>query len=712
MGFRQWLYGRFIYEDDTFSQGMRKATAGCCLLMAVVALISLLSNLAKRDNDLGNTVPRVIPLIVMAAGCLVFWGQLHRKRSNNNNNNPTVSISDTSCFNLLLLGSATAILFTLIAPSHSYQMVFLLIMVMGAVMATPHRRILEVLLILGFLVNAYNNTAYRLKHEPGHNGRSLMILGRAPDPNDVSTFSVVQSIVIVPVAVLCILLAVLHAQVEEHNRAIRISKTSHVVARNVAENLLLYNTTGARAAIEAVTILGEGTEYDNQLCDQLMQIVDNMDTYRPYLPSYLMPVAPAAATVTSGAEASSPKTPVMVSDDSDSDSDRVATINYNNNNNNNNGNNTVSVVPRAQSRNVLSVPGDTLVPQQQQNNTLNNNNNDNVNLTVPTMALSPVVRCVTVALLHAGQFATFLSEGNGAGASDLADTIHTIAAEASYAVVHGIYADTAFMSWNTARKAAQHSAAAASFLARCTSEASPNCVGAAATGHASFMLCGRRQVVPVLEIKELWPDLFFMFRSYACPLKVNVCDHLTMSAIQHTARTRCFATYKKVNECSDRAHYITSRSTSLHAVDLEEEEENKDEHKLPMPQRVITPATAAETLSCEVHQIVELRSSSSHSNSAAQKDGDGEWMYVLQREQQSTDTDAVCCAVTTATALGLEGRVSEALETLEGIPMKSRDGVVMFVRRNLGQQPMTCVVADVLLGAASPSSSGAGDGIS
>eukprot|EP00760_Papus_ankaliazontas_P009453 PhM_4_TR14081/c0_g1_i1/m.106977 len=411
----------------------------------------------------------------------------------------------------------------------------------------------------------------------------------------------------------------IHRLFVECNLLLRRNQRALQITQSLGEALVSYDTERARVAL--CEYREDEHHHDADLSSVFGQIIDNLDVYRPFLPNFLL-MSSENDEVDRGSQDSDGETTVtsaaavrtlgVVSEFESSPTPPPPSAAENINNNNNNSNDDVMPVFFSSTNPVGAISEvDTVVNPlvnirsrfttsggagQSSSNEVNadipmcraaadssssSSSRPSSSLLEKERIISSLTRRITMGLLHA-PFFMVPSLQTTETTSSFVDKLHTIA-DRSVAVIHSYFGDHIVVSWNTARRAAQHEVKAAGFLVRCRAEA-PWCVGAIMSGPAVFALCGMRQVIPVLkpqgttmnsntnnnnnntESSNSSPTntmpttplttttengsgagwmrrLEYLLYHLAVPLGVNVCDEAVVFNISHTFRCRAFAAY-------------------------------------------------------------------------------------------------------------------------------------------------------------------------
>eukprot|EP00760_Papus_ankaliazontas_P036972 PhM_4_TR8412/c0_g2_i1/m.8114 len=461
--FIHFVYDSTLRSGDNFNQRFRKQSLAAGLMISIVLFLYVVSVLYRAVKDAWDAEYIIRTGLPSAAVCVMFflfwmWNKVRREVSELTAQLFVLSL--WVCFTLQILFAAHH-------PFHAIAVCLLSFSVGADIM--PYAS--TILFFISYTINSYNLVAMA----PDLKWQQIYILKGNED-----TAAARLSVAFMDTAAFFITIGVLLAQKKESQRMIRSATEAHALARSVAGDLVRYDTAGARKRLTEVISLQQQQEIidavDNELVDVLCTIVRNFEGYRPYLPNYLLS-SPAAPTQLNSMESE---------EDSSSNDDRPSMSNTSK---------TASPQFLRSDGPLFTVVSESLTSDE---NTGGGggalNSQSAIEQFLMARSVEPATRkMVSLGMVHVPEnimsftesIATFSVKMN-----DLMDTLHEIA-DITRAIVHSIYADTLQLSWNTARHVAQHEARAATFLARC--RAQTGCVGAACTGEATFMLCGRKQ---------------------------------------------------------------------------------------------------------------------------------------------------------------------------------------------------------------------------
>eukprot|EP00760_Papus_ankaliazontas_P012678 PhM_4_TR15490/c2_g1_i1/m.5009 len=336
----------------------------------------------------------------------------------------------------------------------------------------------------------------------------------------------------------------LHQEVVEFRRLLCRSETTVLLAQRVSELLLTYDTDAAMRVLDDDDDATKDDEVRDLMASTLRQIVSNMQTYRPFLPNYVLRVGDdddddddLADTATSLANMDIP-----TSDTEDSPQysnftmPKEAAV-------------VPSLPPHHLSLQTCSVSSSTSESIERTLSTSLSMSNSHIMSVenIPSAALTTSLgmsgqrpRISVRATLATVMLTISQLRRGGSGGIDVNDPLGTGVdafsemCDNARATVHGFFGDLVHLSWNTARRVTQHETRALHLVLGLRADFTPT--AAVTSGLVDFTLCGTRQVVPIIGVP--WQRrLEDMHRLYAQRLSIPVACSATVAQANHAVYT-------------------------------------------------------------------------------------------------------------------------------------------------------------------------------
>eukprot|EP00760_Papus_ankaliazontas_P008735 PhM_4_TR13917/c1_g2_i1/m.39935 len=529
------------------------------------------------------------------------------------------------------------------------------------------------------------------------------------------------------------------AQTREADRVVAQWSMEYTAVLSVAERLVRYDTDGARNDLSMTLscAVAECTAENSAILISLGRIVDNMEVYRSFLPSYLTAELADAASGRPGSSASrqleanhsddelfsfnngnigrslhrtlsdftdkvdpSPPTctpignvaAILLSSTQDTTGDVtppncVADTPLDSPHGGHPMSDTLSTVevvsdpstPR--DRNAFSASSPTAAPP--------------ITAAIPAAAPGVVTRHGTIGVLNLWStfFGTHADGVSAASLSQAVDRMHE-AVDGTRGMVHGMFGDNAYVTWNSARRSVQHECNAANFFHACGRlgvSHSYGAVGAFVSTRMGFSFSGSKTVLPYVRSHDVG-FLMVLHHRYAVPLRITVCDYPTTRQIDHLYRS--MAVDAVLDDAGPRlsvsadgnSSTVTPVSPDLPAESFQQQQQQQQQRAPQQKQTLPRPVR-------RLFQVMSARRSRSSINAAnmpgatsSQRSTGGtvpgarpgtpaeEWMYIMDQDSK-TDEDDACDTVNEAMLLITEdGDISVALAMLRSV-MEARKTV-------------------------------------
>eukprot|EP00760_Papus_ankaliazontas_P034321 PhM_4_TR7122/c0_g2_i1/m.79055 len=636
------LYTNTIHTDDDLAQHLRKSTIAISMFFTVFLFMNILHKLYLGNQERWSASELVLyagPSIFMLVCILFCWTYMKADKH----------VSDLNIHVFLIAVNVTLTVTQLATPQHSFLAVYCASACIS-VFAAMSRYVNIPVALLCIALDSYNHTL----GSPLHG-----VLGTLRFSSSESTLSGSFMTLFVNLGAFAVLFRLTTKHITSHTNTNDTYDTSVSLVGTVTECLAEYRTTAAAKSINRALEQQEGDEavmcVDPVLCRHLWRIVLVMERYKPHIPSYLLgDDDDDDDNNKNNNQQENPSSSHHIKYDGSSlatdDDDELVTVisrhscatPFSNASEVDPGVVTDDVVPfdspmpagayskrdrggsTAQHHAHVSVPGTPRAASASH---------------PPSPLGGATRRKITLALVHAPVLrddvvfdtaAAVIPEASLRSATSFIDRVHADA-EATHGIIHQFWGDALVVSWNAARRVAQPEVGAAGLLLRCRDGIAGTTVfGAAYSGEAVFTLCGRRQVVPVLQCP--WHhELRVLFYMYARRYGTSVCDEQTARRLVYAARCRGFAAVQL---------------SSAHAPIL-------------------------------VHEIVEERGSNINHNHQ-QHQQQQEWMYELAEEHALLPggTEEKCVAMTTALRhAAVDGDVGEGIECLRRVGLWAEGSV-------------------------------------
>eukprot|EP00760_Papus_ankaliazontas_P036971 PhM_4_TR8412/c0_g1_i3/m.8110 len=672
-----YLYRSTLNASDDFGQRVRKQAIAWGMVVVLASVIHISTVALRAVDEEWSPAQFWTSLLstVMADVCFIIaWVQVKRSKT---------ATDGVALFFALTLWAAFTIQVT---QTYMYSFHAMSIALMSFSISVDIRtRLIIALYTILYVVNSYNVVVSTRSDKDDDTLQPIVVI-----PGSRDTVVGRLTVEVFNFVALFITIGVIQAQKKECDRMLEVAHSRTALAREIATDLVRYDTEAAKRRIV------DDVDKESDFKGVLHTIVNNMEAYRPFLPNYLLnartsssfeddddddddedttklsvfeqqseecDTEPTSSMSCSLSQSQHPDEGMRFDHNTDEDPNAVVAFNI------------VPTVTMTAAREESSSTSDN--PSSKKTSPLQVINNKSP-LDASSGARSPgapqlmmrnadipLRKKVSLAILHVNPFAptnatttsTSVSSSSehrttvavpfcvsAAKSHNLIDTLHEIA-DTTKAIVHSLYADTLQLSWNTARRVAQHEARAATFLARC--RAQTGCVGAACTGEATFMLCGRKQVVPVVQCA--WQgELSTLLWRYATPNNTIVCNEPTTMGLPHTLRSRAFAAFRFLNN---------NDATSSSSFSPSGEWYNTTDAVVPIQINRQVDKNGL-ILVFEIVQLEDYKHDRGSPRFGAV--GDQEWMYVMSREQD-VEFDAWCDAITEVTRLAANGSYEDAI---------------------------------------------------
>eukprot|EP00759_Apiculatamorpha_spiralis_P017096 PhF_6_TR23274/c0_g1_i3/m.32751 len=259
------------YQDnDSFSQRCRKNVLTATLVIWIVASAQWLLWIPQFEKDAAKASVVNNDTIVLVLTVPIFYALMWHKRHVSD----TMSMFWISSLFLVLL---IQIILDATASTNVYAPI---IMVAGLVGQIPY-----CLRWCAVGVTLIGLSYYNLLSVTEGNSSMYQPLMLSPEWSYHSTCNHFgESSFVFRLCVCAAMSWIIYAQTSAFNHQIAVARLNADVAHEIAELLGMYKTKEA-----AVVLQDRGSGCDTALVENLNVIVKNMDSYRPYLPNYLLP---------------------------------------------------------------------------------------------------------------------------------------------------------------------------------------------------------------------------------------------------------------------------------------------------------------------------------------------------------------------------------------------------------------------------------------
>eukprot|EP00760_Papus_ankaliazontas_P006354 PhM_4_TR1300/c1_g3_i2/m.105352 len=431
------FYTSCVKAEDDFVVQMKKLVVTVALFATPMTAFNTIATFAFALGEAANVTEKTLAwtrgasTLVLTLCIVNAWAQMKRKHD-------VATKLVRSCYLSLML----CVLSFIISNVQSHYCTVIMAIATLCIITRMDEVVAVSLCILLMLINAYNLS---IGAETGS------YIGASPDDVSLSfTQRTFEEFGLVFTGVL--VLAAVRRQRSEFETTLRRNALAVTTTRDIAQHLVSYDTGGAKVVLDEYE---EHGDHDDALCGLLREIVANLDAYRPYLPSYLH------QRDGDGGDDKDCGVPIENGDCSTDSQNQIAGLSV-----------CITSIQRLSlaSRSSNGIQCASVSPDPTTPTPLAQIHGD----------VAPVKQQLTLGILHIRRilFAYETAATNctlaciAFHAHEIMDHIHT-AAHATAAVVHGYFGDAVQLSWNTARRVAQHEVQAATFLTRCRALISP-----------------------------------------------------------------------------------------------------------------------------------------------------------------------------------------------------------------------------------------------